>query len=137
MQSKVRITQVLNNTSSVIVNVAFVIFLLYLGLQLYRVIRKLLKRKFNWRLLMTIIMFSLNMAFAVFSFKRSDLLKTKLAEFEIDPRGKPDFEEVFIVQENMIGLVALASWFHTIYLIFVLSTLNDVWGKTGLKFNTL
>ena len=79
------------------------------------------------------LMFCLNLAFAVFSFRRSDLLNAKLAEFEVDPRGKPDFEEIFIVQENMIGLVALASWFHTIHLIFVLSTLNDVWGKIGYK----
>ena len=83
---------------------------------------------------MATVMFSLNLAFAVFSFKRSDLLNAKLPEFEVDPRGKPDFEEIFIVQEKMISLVALASWFHTIYLIFVLSTLNDVWGKLDYKF---
>lgn len=134
IQPKVRITQVLNNRSSVMVNLAFIVFLLYLVVQLYRVLRQIIRRAFSWRYLMATVMFSLNLAFAVFSFMRSDLLNAKLAEFEVDPRGKPDFEEIFIVQEKMISLVALASWFHTIYLIFVLSTLNDVWGKLDYKF---
>ena len=59
---------------------------------------------------------------------RTFLMSERLKEFEVDPRGRPDFTSVFIMQENMLGLVAVASWFHTIYLIYVLSTLNDVYG---------
>ena len=56
------------------------------------------------------------------------MMSERLKEFEVDPRGRPDFTSVFIMQENMVSLVAVASWFHTIYLIYVLSTLNDVYG---------
>ena len=59
---------------------------------------------------------------------RTSMMSERLKEFEVDPRGRPDFTSVFIMQENMVSLVAVASWFHTIYLIYVLSTLNDVYG---------
>ena len=54
----------------------------------------------------------------------------RLRAFEVDPRGRPDFTRVFVVQEHMLGLVAVASWLHTIYLIYVFSTLNDVYGQS-------
>ena len=56
------------------------------------------------------------------------MLRQSLVKFELDPRGRPEFTEVFILQENLTALVAISSWFHTIYLIYVLSTLNDVYG---------
>lgn len=53
-----------------------------------------------------------------------------LAEFELDPRGKPEFTPVFIQQEHLAATVGITVWFHTIYLLYILSSVNHIYGKS-------
>ena len=36
-------------------------------------------------------------------------MSERLKEFEVDPRSRPDFASVFIMHENMDGLMTVAS----------------------------
>ena len=51
-----------------------------------------------------------------------------LADFELDPRGKPEFTPVFIQQEHLTATVGVSVWFHTIYLLYILSSVNHIYG---------
>ena len=53
-----------------------------------------------------------------------------LAAFELDPRGKPEFTPVFIQQEHLAATVGMTVWFHTIYLLYILSSVNHIYGKS-------
>ena len=53
-----------------------------------------------------------------------------LAEFELDPRGKPEFTPVFIQQEHLAATVGITVWFHTIYLLYILSSVNHIYGES-------
>ena len=72
-------------------------------------------------------MVTLDITFAVLYFMRFVSLETAINEFELDPRGKPNFTEVFVLQENIISIVGIALWLHTVYLIYVLSSVNHVY----------
>ena len=62
-------------------------------------------------------------------FSRHFKLEHSLSEFEKDPRGKPTFTEVFILQEKTISIVGIAVFVHTVYLIQILSSINHVYGE--------
>ena len=69
---------------------------------------------------------AINLTMVVFS--RHFKLENSLNEFEKDPRGKPTFTEVFILQEKTVSIVGIAVFMHTIYLIQILSSINHVYG---------
>ena len=50
-------------------------------------------------------MVTLDITFAVLYFMRFVSLETAINEFELDPRGKPNFTEVFVLQENIVSIV--------------------------------
>ena len=62
-------------------------------------------------------MLTLDISFAVLYFMRWFNLEAAIDEFELDPRGKPNFTEVFVLQENIVSMVGIALWLHTVYLI--------------------
>ena len=62
-------------------------------------------------------------------FSRHFKLENSLSEFEKDPRGKPTFTEVFILQEQTVSIVGIAVFIHTLYLIQILSSINHVYGE--------
>ena len=62
-------------------------------------------------------------------FSRHFKLEHSLSEFEKDPRGKPTFTQVFILQEKTVSIVGIAVFVHTVYLIQILSSINHVYGE--------
>ena len=62
-------------------------------------------------------------------FSRHFKLEQSLSEFEKDPRGKPTFTQVFILQEKTVSIVGIAVFVHTVYLIQILSSINHVYGE--------
>ena len=104
-----------------------VIFLSYILVQLYKVFRRIFRKRIDGILFLQITMLTLDITFAVLYFMRSISLATAINEFELDPRGKPNFTEVFVLQENIVSMVGIALWLHTVYLIYVLSSVNHVY----------
>ena len=74
-------------------------------------------------------MVTMDVLFIFFYFFRQMALRSAMENFELDPRGRPDFINVFIYQEQTIVMIGLAVFFHTIYLIKILSTLNHIYGE--------
>ena len=70
-----------------------------------------------------------DIAFICMNFIRSDVLDKAINEFVLDPRGKPDLESVFILQEITTVLVGFSVFFHLLFMIEIFSTLNAVYSK--------
>ena len=66
---KLRITQVTDTTNSTSVNLSYVIFIAYLVVQLYQVVRLIKRAKFNIKLLIKMAMFSMDFAFVFLSIR--------------------------------------------------------------------
>ena len=155
--AKVRLTQVSNNIDeSNIAFYAFITLLAYTALQIYRLPKLFLKKNSWFKRLSLVVLLALDLSFVIMFIVRYVRLKQDgmhqpydrsiffvtwlqcrrcilieaLAEFELDPRGKPEFEPVFIQQEHLTATVGMSVWFHTIYLLYILSSVNHIYGKS-------
>jgi len=110
-------------------NSSFYASIVFLGvtiIELFLLIRHLVRKQHKFSTIMHFVFFVVNVVIINYWIQRLVSLNRAMVEFELDPRSVPPFEPVFLFQRQLQSAISIVLFCRTLYLMKALSGLNSV-----------